>query len=215
MFLLNGKYAILHKKGSVCVTVGEKIRSSRIDAGLTQKELGDKMGVDSATVGKYERGILNQKKETIQKFAKALGVDYYTLDSESFTVDKLSPTSALYKRMIGFIERQIALGTITLQDVQEEWDKAIQKQLKANREISEAELRNAVPLYSEEDLQRLIEKINWKSDEAARAEEEKRLLEKFRCLNKAGKKVAVERVEELTQIPKYQCKDAAVELKMG
>ena len=215
MFLLNGKYAILHKKGSVCVTVGEKIRSSRIDAGLTQKELGDKMGVDSATVGKYERGILNPKKETIQKFAKALGVDYYTLDSESFTADKLSPTSALYKRMIGFIERQIALGTITLQDVQEDPDKAIQKQLKANREISEAELRNAVPLYSEEDLQRLIEKINWKSDEAARAEEEKRLLEKFRCLNKAGKKVAVERVEELTQIPKYQCKDAAVELKMG
>ena len=99
--------------------------------------------------------------------------------------------------------------------MQEEWDKAIQKQLKANHEISEAELRNAVPLYSEEDLQRLIEKINWKSDEAARAEEEKRLLEKFRCLNKAGKKVAVERVEELTQIPKYQCEDAAVELKMG
>lgn len=215
MFLLNGKCAILHKKGSVCVTVGEKIRSSRIDAGLTQKELGDKMGVDSATVGKYERGILNPKKETIQKFATALGVDYYTLDSESFATDKLSPTFALYKRMIGFIERQIALGTITLQDVQEEWDKAIQKQLKANREISEAELRNAVPLYSEEDLQRLIEKINWKSDEAARAEEEKKLLEKFRCLNKAGKKVAVERVEELTQIPKYQCKDAAVELKMG
>ena len=216
MFLLNGKCAILHKKGSVYVTVGEKIRSSRIDAGLTQKELGDKMGVDSATVGKYERGILNPKKETIQKFATALGVDYYTLDSKSFVTDKLSPTLALYKKMIAFIEHQIASGTtITLQSAQEERDKLIPELIKVNREISEAELRNAVPLYSEEDLQRLIEKINWKSDEAARAEEEKRLLEKFRRLNKAGKKVAVERVEELTQIPKYQCKDAAVELKMG
>ncbi len=216
MFLLNGKCAILHKKGSVCVTVGEKIRSSRIDAGLTQKELGDKMGVDSATVGKYERGILNPKKETIQKFATALGVDYYTLDSESFATDKLSPIFILDKRMREFLERQMAIGaTITLQSAQEEWDKLIQELMKVKCEISEAELRNAVPLYSEDDLRQLIEKINWEAGEAARAEEEKKLLEKFRRLNKTGKKVAVERVEELTQIPKYQCKNAAVELKMG
>lgn len=216
MFLLNGKCAILHKKGSVCVTVGEKIRSSRIDAGLTQKELGDKMGVDSATVGKYERGILNPKKETIQKFATALGVDYYTLDSESFATDKLSPIFILDKRMREFLERQMAIGaTITLQSAQEEWDKLIQELLKVKCEISEAELRNAVPLYSEDDLRQFIEKINWEAGEAARAEEEKKLLEKFRRLNKTGKKVAVERVEELTQIPKYQCKNAAVELKMG
>ena len=174
------------------------------------------MGISGSLVGQYERGVVNPKKETIQKFATALGVDYYTLDSESFTADKLSPTFALYKRMIGFIERQIATGTtITLQSAQEKWDKFIQELMKTNREISEVELRNAVPLYSEDDLRRLIEKVNWESDEAARAEEEKRLLEKFRRLNKTGKKVAVERVEELTQIPKYQCKDAAVELKMG
>ncbi len=194
---------------------GDAIKKARTDVGITQAELARRLGITPQTVSQYERGCINPKKETIQKFATALGVDYYTLDSESFTADKLSPTFALYKRMIGFIERQIASGKITLQDVQEEWDKAIQKQLKANREISEAELRNAVPLYSEDDLRRLIEKVNWASDEAARAEEEKKLLEKFRRLNKTGKKVAVERVEELTQIPKYQCKDAAVELKMG
>ena len=55
------------------MTVGEKIRSSRVNAGLTQKELGDKMGVDSATVGKYERGILNPKLQTLEKIAAALG----------------------------------------------------------------------------------------------------------------------------------------------
>lgn len=79
MFLLNGKCAILHEKGSVCVTVGEKIRSSRVNAGLTQKELGDKMGVDSATVGKYERGILNPKLQTLEKIAAALGVTIWEL----------------------------------------------------------------------------------------------------------------------------------------
>lgn len=41
------------------MTVGEKIRSSRVNAGLTQKELGDKMGVDSATVGKYELSLIH------------------------------------------------------------------------------------------------------------------------------------------------------------
>lgn len=174
------------------------------------------MGISGSLVGQYERGVVNPKKETIQKFATALGVDYYTLDSKSFVTDKLSPTLALYKKMIAFIEHQIASGTtITLQSAQEERDKLIPELIKVNREISEAELRNAVPLYSEDDLQRLIERVNRESDEAARAEEEKRLLEKFRRLNKTGKKVAVERVEELSQIPQYQCKDAAIELKMG
>ena len=93
--------------------------------------------------------------------------------------------------------------------------KLVQKLMKVNHKISEAELRNAVPLYGEDDLRRFIEKVNWEAGEAIRAEEEKKLLEKFRRLNKTGKKVAVERVEELTQIPKYQCKDAAAELKMG
>lgn len=196
--------------------IGIAIREQRKRQGLTLNELGAKMGISGSLVGQYERGVVNPKKETIQKFAAALGVDYYTLDSKSFVTDKLSPTLALYKKMIAFIEHQIASGTtITLQSAQEERDKLIPELIKVNREISEAELRNAVPLYSEDDLQRLIERVNWESDEAARAEEEKRLLEKFRRLNKTGKKVAVERVEELSQIPQYQCKDAAIELKMG
>lgn len=196
--------------------IGIAIREQRKRQGLTLNELGAKMGISGSLVGQYERGVVNPKKETIQKFATALGVDYYTLDSKSFVTDKLSPTLALYKKMIAFIEHQIASGTtITLQSAQEERDKLIPELIKVNREISEAELRNAVPLYSEDDLQRLIERVNWESDEAARAEEEKRLLEKFRRLNKTGKKVAVERVEELSQIPQYQCKDAAIELKMG
>ena len=131
-------------------------------------------------------------------------------------IRNLSPTFVLDKRMREFIERQMAAEkTITLQSAQEEWDKLVQKLMKVNHKISEAELRNAVPLYGEDDLRRFIEKVNWEAGEAIRAEEEKKLLEKFRRLNKTGKKVAVERVEELTQIPKYQCKDAAAELKMG
>lgn len=78
------------------MTVGEKIRSSRVNAGLTQKELGDKMGVDSATVGKYERGILNPKLQTLEKIAAALGVTVWELGAVN---------SAEYRQII--IDREI------------------------------------------------------------------------------------------------------------
>ena len=72
-----------------------------------------------------------------------------------------------------FIERQMAAEkTITLQSAQEEWDKLVQKLMKVNHKISEAELRNAVPLYGEDDLRRFIEKVNWEAGEDIRAEEE-------------------------------------------
>ncbi|MBS6540216.1 MAG: helix-turn-helix domain-containing protein [Faecalibacterium prausnitzii] len=210
------KKSCYSKGGGGVVTLAEKIKQVREKKGMTQKEVASLMGISQQAYGQYESGGRVPKTETVTRIAEALGVDYYTLDSESFATDKLSPTFVLDKRMREFIERQMAAEkTITLQSAQEEWDKLVQKLMKVNHKISEAELRNAVPLYGEDDLRRFIEKVNWEAGEAIRAEEEKKLLEKFRRLNKTGKKVAVERVEELTQIPKYQCKDAAAELKMG
>ncbi len=57
------------------MTIGEKIRKERIRGGLTQKELGERMGVDASTIRKYESGKLNPKLETVQKIAQALHVD--------------------------------------------------------------------------------------------------------------------------------------------
>ena len=56
------------------MNIGEIIRASRIKAGLTQKELGEKTGIDGATIGKYERGILNPKFETVTKIAAVLDI---------------------------------------------------------------------------------------------------------------------------------------------
>lgn len=36
------------------MTIGEKIKEYRIICGLTQKELGKRLGVTQATVGQYE-----------------------------------------------------------------------------------------------------------------------------------------------------------------
>lgn len=56
------------------MTVGEKIYYCRIENHMTQKELGEKTGIDGATIGKYERGVLNPKFETVKKIADALNI---------------------------------------------------------------------------------------------------------------------------------------------
>lgn len=60
-------------------TIGERIKAFRLVRGMTQKELGTRMGVDQSTVRKYESGKLNPKIETVKKIADALGVDAWTL----------------------------------------------------------------------------------------------------------------------------------------
>jgi len=56
--------------------LGAKIKDLRKECGMTQEELGVKIGVSKATVNKYETGIVvNLKRPTIEKIAAALGVD--------------------------------------------------------------------------------------------------------------------------------------------
>lgn len=54
------------------MTVGERIRSIRIDRKLTQKQLGELAGIAEPTIRRYELGKLNPKYETIEKIAAAL-----------------------------------------------------------------------------------------------------------------------------------------------
>ena len=61
------------------MTIAERIRTARKNAGLTQRELGALLGVTQATVGQYENGTRNPKTETLQRFADALGVDFAAL----------------------------------------------------------------------------------------------------------------------------------------
>lgn len=55
--------------------IGETIRTLRLERGLTQKQLGDILGVTKATVNKYENGaILNLKSKTITMLAKVFNI---------------------------------------------------------------------------------------------------------------------------------------------
>ena len=55
--------------------IGARIKARRKDVGMTQEELGKKIGVTKATINKYETGIVvNMKRPTVEKIAKALDV---------------------------------------------------------------------------------------------------------------------------------------------
>jgi len=53
----------------------ERIKALRLQRGMTQQELGEKIGVKKAAINKYETGlVVNLKRSTIGLLADALGV---------------------------------------------------------------------------------------------------------------------------------------------
>lgn len=56
------------------LSTGEKIKKLRIEKGMTQEELGEKVGIQKSGVAKHENGkIQSIPKETLVSFASALG----------------------------------------------------------------------------------------------------------------------------------------------
>lgn len=55
------------------MTTGQRIKSLRVEKGLSQAELGSLIGVKKAAINKYESGaVVNIKRATIEKLAEAL-----------------------------------------------------------------------------------------------------------------------------------------------
>lgn len=70
------------------MTVGERLRALRKEAGLTQKELGSKLGISASMIGQYETNVRNPKYETLKKFASVLNVNI----SEFVDLGDISPS---------------------------------------------------------------------------------------------------------------------------
>lgn len=82
------------------MTVGEKIKHARKAKHLTQKELGEKCGINEANIRKYESGRQSPKLDTLQRIAAGLKIpveDLIPSDEEfmqrfsdaSFTLDQI------------------------------------------------------------------------------------------------------------------------------
>lgn len=56
------------------MTTGQRIKLARRNAGLTQKELGQKLGITYQTLAQWENDLRKPKFETLKRIADALGV---------------------------------------------------------------------------------------------------------------------------------------------
>lgn len=119
--------------------MGEMIRTLRTLAGLTQKELAEKVGVSTITIQQYERNVRTPRLEIAEKIAKILGDEWYKKD----------------------VERN---------------DKELELQLEAAYKAQFS--------FDEEDMEKIFESM--------------------KMLNADGQRVAVERIQELTEISKYR-----------
>ena len=69
------------------MTVGEKIRAARKTAGLTQKELAEKMNISYQNLAQWETGKRNPKLENLEKIAAALEIPVEQLLPGQTTID--------------------------------------------------------------------------------------------------------------------------------
>lgn len=98
------------------MTIGEKIRKTRIEKGLTQKQLADRMGVTQSHVWQYENGLVKPSDKQIKKFSDALGISVNELLSaeESNKTENKSSTMTVGERIreirqkAGLTQKQLA-----------------------------------------------------------------------------------------------------------
>ena len=137
------------------MTIGERIQKARKAAKLSQKELGEKLGVSASMIGQYENNLRNPKTETLFRIAEALNVN----------PKELGHDHTFFFSDYAFLD-------------------------------------------SKEDLVKMQQGSYLMGTEVP-------LISAFRKLNDDGKKKAVERVEELTEIQKYQARKEEISDALG
>lgn len=82
--------------------MGRRIRDLRLDAGLTQEQLGDMVGLQKSAIAKYENGKTeNMKRSVIQKMAEVLGVSpSYLMGFEDDAPYYIDPAAAEFAKEI-------------------------------------------------------------------------------------------------------------------
>lgn len=93
----------------------EKIKNSRLQAGLTQKELAKRLGTSQQNIAQYESGKRIPKIETLQKIANALNVSVNELRSDNeIMLEKLNENISVamdsLKKEITFLNYLLSLG---------------------------------------------------------------------------------------------------------
>lgn len=72
-------YYFFKKKVGENMTFGENLRNTREKLGLSQRALGERLGVTQQTIAQYEKAVEQPKLKTVRRLADALDVPLYKL----------------------------------------------------------------------------------------------------------------------------------------
>ena len=67
----------------------DNIKKARLNAGLTQLEVAEKLGVAQAQYARWENGGRNPKDETVKKLAEIFGVTFDKLQGRNDGLDDI------------------------------------------------------------------------------------------------------------------------------
>jgi transcriptional regulator with XRE-family HTH domain len=77
------------------MTIGEKIKSIRIQKGLTQEVLAEKTSVSTRTIQRIENNEVDPRSYTLEKIAEALNIDFTEFSNFQFENIKKEDTKLL------------------------------------------------------------------------------------------------------------------------
>lgn len=159
------------------MTTGEKIREARKKAKLTQKKLGELCGIAEPTIRRYELGTLNPKKETLEKIAIPLGCYYFELYGDK---DAEDVKTIMKEGMRLGAQAKSAIDRMTI--------------------LAEYKEKGYQFTADEESLVSSYNRLNFTS--------QIRVLSTVKTMAEdpqySDRPLAAERMDELTEIPKYQ-----------
>ena len=197
------------------MTTGELIREARKKKGLTQRELGELLGMSDVGVAQWEKGLRNPRLETRQRIAKALDIDVTALMSDSekedyfdlFGTDAERVGFALVKlkeRMEVKVRELREYGGIATPARRRAWALELAKELAENYHVKEESILKEIGL---DDLpEEPIAEISLADDYQGVGENQiaDSIVHLLMSMNSTGCKAALRHIQELSKIPDYK-----------
>lgn len=176
------------------MNIGSLIKEARKRASLTQVELAEQTGIAVNSVRLYEGGYRSPNLQTLEKiaFATSVSADLFTnLGNWENILSSLQAVLSPGDSPIELISLEMGIDFEAAKDVISSGvDSLLSQRMKICAKM----------------LQRDFESLNKKTNaaQAKRNEHFDRITKYLSLLNDEGQRVAADRVQELTEIPKYQ-----------
>ena len=205
------------------MTIGERIKKIRQEKGLSQKELGKKLNVSQQMIGQWETGKSNPKIETLRRIADTLKVGLW----EIVELDQMDLDTRIQeiKKMVALLtpEGLEEFERLTIESLNENQESIQKEQEEAAKKAPRAyiiengkrvevdkPIKFTSPSRSHAQTEAyelfhslLSEEWIMSQEQETTAVQLKKILGAYDRLNIAGRKEAVKRVDELTELPRY------------